>query len=929
MLSHDSVSMEYLDFSNDGVSPEILKDFFAGALKATLKREPIIESGNKYAVSDDFHKMNAALIFHDVSVSSWFLALSSADQARAKEFLQIVLFNSNIRNRNPLHPSVLDACVIGNLLNFPKHIFGFPFGAYGTDGNESLSLVLFAYRARCHEIKAPRVVCVTDETDNCPRSVAARLNVDLCARRLGMEVVEVAASRLGSLEQDVAANAVVVMASLGGGNGLDAAVEWAEARKLSVHVHVTDAQFRSVFEEHAEGPAHFELPFGVRSVSLEEGLFNCGYSLYRDVALRDLHFDVGYAWQTCYMSPNEGGSGASTVLFIDFCVVMLGWSALRDIAKKSGGSASTWSSLPPSLAVATLEPTLLQRKATRRVSTRSGAAGDDGLPKGVPQGPEAFSAIQAWAKAAVEDEGVSRAVLERYLVEFQCHFLGGKGLPVLEACTTGGGTRSINLAFESVLAKAATERGRSGSSGSGSTVRQKKGLVGGASGGGKRQQGHGFKVLTGNPHLAVERAERRFGFELVRCEKGGCVDVSKLRAELVKDLAVVAVYSQTLSFTDGVSDDLPAILQVLEDENERRLSLGAPLVTLINDCCLAFCVLVHNDGSPNHESSNDGSSGGRCLRLLDLVCASGASGGSGGKRGQCVTPCLVTLDAHKHLGTDKGVSTVVGTSGTLAHLTYKQPPLEQAGTRPSSSSTSSVGCVRVGCQPTKGQLVRAVADCLLVGTEGYTAKYKQLAVELKRAARLIEAAGMVVVHSKDRAEGSTVISVEDPSSVLAAKLQKKGHSIAYLFNLYPEDAARCQSGWQLSLTPHCLRRVGSQGKTALDTFLEDLLGAWSEVQAKQAVLNWLGLCFRESSLPAFLLRGGVLDTYLLGQIVRPGVGRFVAETTLRRLFANLLDSGVVCTKKRAAPLRDLASLFLLVLTPLLGVLLALFFSSKR
>ena len=106
----------------------------------------------------------------------------------------------------------------------------------------------------------------------------------------------------------------------------------------------------------------------------------------------------GYAWQTCYMSPNEGGSGASTVLFIDFCVVMLGWSALRDIAKKSGGSASTWSSLPPSLAVATLEPTLLQRKATRRVSTRSGAAGDDGLPKGVPQGPEAFSAIQAWAK---------------------------------------------------------------------------------------------------------------------------------------------------------------------------------------------------------------------------------------------------------------------------------------------------------------------------------------------------------------------------------------------------------------------------------------------------------------------------------------------------------------------------------------------------
>ena len=31
-------------------------------------------------------------------------------------------------------------------------------------------------------------------------------------------------------------------------------------------------------------------------------------------------------------------------------------------------------------------------------------------------------------------------------------------------------------------------------------------------------------------------------------------------------------------------------------------------------------------------------------------------------------PTIVTLDAHKHLGTDKGVSSVVGTPGTLSHL---------------------------------------------------------------------------------------------------------------------------------------------------------------------------------------------------------------------------------------------------------------------
>lgn len=69
------------------------------------------------------------------------------------------------------------------------------------------------------------------------------------------------------------------------------------------------------------------------------------------------------------------------------------------------------------------------------------------------------------------------------------------------------------------------------------------------------------------------------------------------------------------------------------------------LCQLINDCCLAFCVLVHNDGT----------AGRRSMRALDLTSAH-------------VTPTIVTLDAHKHLGTDKGVSTVVGSSGTLSHL---------------------------------------------------------------------------------------------------------------------------------------------------------------------------------------------------------------------------------------------------------------------
>ena len=48
-------------------------------------------------------------------------------------------------------------------------------------------------------------------------------------------------------------------------------------------------------------------------------------------------------------------------------------------------------------------------------------------------------------------------------------------------------------------------------------------------------------------------------------------------------------------------------------------------------------------------------------------------------------------------GTDKGVSTVVGTPNTLSHLH---------------------GSVKVGSQPSKGELVRALADMMLVGVDG-------------------------------------------------------------------------------------------------------------------------------------------------------------------------------------------------------------------
>jgi hypothetical protein len=58
-------------------------------------------------------------------------------------------------------------------------------------------------------------------------------------------------------------------------------------------------------------------------------------------------------------------------------------------------------------------------------------------------------------------------------------------------------------------------------------------------------------------------------------------------------------------------------------------------ITLINDSCLAFSVLVHNDGG-----KAEGGGNGVSMRVLDLS-------------EHYDTPIMVTLDAHKHLGTDK------------------------------------------------------------------------------------------------------------------------------------------------------------------------------------------------------------------------------------------------------------------------------------
>ena len=88
--------------------------------------------------------------------------------------------------------------------------------------------------------------------------------------------------------------------------------------------------------------------------------------MYRDETIRDLHLDVGYDWQAAYMSPNEGGSGASMPLFADFCTVMLGWTALHEMACNGGGmtsstAATTTTSATTTSQRQTLHPTTIER----------------------------------------------------------------------------------------------------------------------------------------------------------------------------------------------------------------------------------------------------------------------------------------------------------------------------------------------------------------------------------------------------------------------------------------------------------------------------------------------------------------------------------------------------------------------------------------
>lgn len=765
-----------LEFSKEGVSPEQMEAFLSSLTSLDGAEEPIIQSGGIYGVSSDFDELNAKLLMFQMKHSAYYLALPEKDKPRALEMFALILNNHELRNRNPIHLSVIDSCLISNLLNFPKHMFGFPYACYGSDGNESLSLVLFAYRQLLAS-PAPKVICVAENAPEDVMEIAQRLT-------LTTSCVTPEELKTCSLE-DVA----VVLVDLED-DALESVASTCFDRGVGCHIHVRPAGWRNLLLDHKE-PVHFSLPAGVTSMSIDAApMLHTGFSLYRDFKLRDIHMDIPRRWQTVYISPNEGGSNSARGLYLDLCTFSLGWATMRGLA----------ASLP------------LPEADQERLCPSSYT------PCQIDLGEKSVRETLDWAyEQSLNKQRISRESLELQLVRFQLEFLGGIDRP-LDAMTSGGGTRSINLAFRAVLGR---ERAR-GNDGP-------------------------YRVVTGNPHLAVERAERRFGLELVRTAVNGSIEMTRFRAA-IKDPKVVAVYAQTLSYTDGTTDPLLEILEAMKEENQRRPA--GQRIVLINDSCLAFSVLLHNDGKNGNPS----------LRLLDASKDSN-------------TPVIVMNDPHKHLGTDKGISTVVGTSGVLAALK---------------------GMRRVGRLPDKDDLIRAIANLRVVGRDGYFDLYHALGDYVGKLVERIEAKGVGILHKENRVKGSTVIAVEDPSGYTSRQLKKKGHSVMQLFQFHPEEKDKCHTGWQLSLTVHSLRKLAN-GQSALEKFTSD----FEEIQAglkKQKLLRQVQSVLGENSFLAFIIAGNV-NPYLFGLLNSPGPRRDFACTMIRRFVTGTLDYG----KTRAQP----------------------------
>jgi len=794
-----------LPWSYEGASPRQLDAFCRELLSQKGSTEPIVQSGGIYGVHPQFADMNSDLIVKELSEDPRFKALETDDFRRAHEFFRIIFGNEHLRNRNPLHFSVIDCCLISNVLNVPKQIFGFPYACYGTDGIESLSLLLFSYRQIRSYVSSPVVVYVSeggDLDDELMGQITQRLQISAVGASVDTlkEMLEVHGDRC------VAVLAVGVCSRT-----LNRMASDATAASVPLHAHVTDRQIRNLFGSHRTEPMHLKMPEAVESVSISDGMFTCGYSLYRNPKTRDVHMDVAIKWQTLYLSPNEGGSGSSRPLLVDLCIWLLGWRALRRVALYGVNDAAH--SRRRRLEVIRFHPNSNIRSAWSHAARRSF--------RGILERAEDVVSKLSDSRRGNKSGGVSRTSLLKEIATFQTRFIGGRSRP-LEAFVTAGGTRSINLAFEAVLR------------------RNEPWAYG---------EDNPPVVITGNPHLAVERAQRRFGFDLIRVAERGVISIPKLR-DAVRDERVVAIYSQTLSYTDGTSDPLEDVSVVLEEENRRRASRGIHSIVHINDCCLALSVVIRNENQR-----------GESMRVLDFDAPH--------------TPTIVTIDAHKHMGAEKGFSTVFGTSSTLSVLDTR---------------------VCVGSPPTNGDVVRTMANLLYVESlGGYRQVYTRLADAVAEAATSLERAGLRLVRPRERAYGSTVLCFEDPSGGMGRALNKRGFNTSTVYNLFDgaaDEIGKTQGAFQLSVTPHQLRAApNGQDMTALDVFVEEAKRTHRDFVASP-FYRVIRATFPERSFLAHVAADNV-PVYLFSLISGGGVARSLGKMLARRYCSCLLDEGAM------------------------------------
>jgi len=446
-------------WSNEGNDVDRVRAFFEELLSGEI--EPVVQSGGIYGVSEEFHQINSEHLMKELSEDPRYDSLSAKNRRRLMEFFRVVIGTPALRNRNPLHFHDCDSCIISNTVNVPKQIFNFPFGCYETDGLEALSLLLFAHSKKS---KGNVVWSVSNTREEMEM-------VDALCDRLNLECIHVHDEIVTLFLEPERCACVVAF----GTDSFDTGLSLAKSNSVPLHLHITDKQFRDIFIRH-KTKIHLELPSHVRSISIEKGMLSSAYSLYRDADLRDLHMDVALAWQSLYLSPNEGGSANARPQLMDLCLWCLGWKGVREVAM------SDWYDKDDRR----YRPVALSRKVLQ----------DGG------------SEFKRYSLKKLDT--MSRQELIQIFVKMQTSFVGGRSRRGgLEALVTCGGTRSMNIAFETALGYTKTVSNP--------------------------------RVITGNPHLLVERAERRFGFEVVRIPDGGAMSLDRLREEIT-DERVVAVY---------------------------------------------------------------------------------------------------------------------------------------------------------------------------------------------------------------------------------------------------------------------------------------------------------------------------------------------------------------------------------------------------